>query len=203
MVWLKILVVGPSSFELYKKKLSYWYARTKDGSHPFASVLNNFTSINHTMLQAINKMHYGHYVVTAMKKAEELKTRSEDYLAAETVNWAMQVSRKPKIVAVAVPLMSDLNETIDYSGHFALHLVGFENRKMVENFWNKIEIKDGAINGEPYHTDTGHFIIDRVVGYIICKVTHSVNQGDSMIHFGELIDGNTHRYVNCMSTMEV
>lgn len=70
----------------------------------------------------MKKMTYGYSVVTALKAGDEMKTRDEDYIAAGTINWAMQTSFELPILAVAVGQKSHLNETIDYSSHFTLRL---------------------------------------------------------------------------------
>lgn len=142
------------------------------------------------MKDILNKLTYGHYILTARKEADELKTRDKDYIAAGTVNWASQVSFDPPTIMIAVGQKSDLNETIDYSERFTLHLLGKENSEMVEDFGNKSEIGDGKINGHSFTKKDHQVILDDTAGYIECKVTKSMNIGDHTIYFGEVVSAD-------------
>ncbi len=133
-------------------------------------------------------MTYGHYVLTALKPGDEMKTRDKDYLAAGTVNWAMQVSFEPKAIAVAVSQQADLNETIDYSKHFTLHLLSKKQKEMVEKFAGKSEITESTVNGVKYSKKDDELILENTLGYITCKLTHSQNIGGHTVHFGEVVN---------------
>lgn len=139
------------------------------------------------MIDILRKMTYGHYILTALKEGDDLKTRNKDYIAAGTINWASQVSFTPSIVAVAVEHNSDLNETIDYSEHFTLHLLGQENEDMIKKFATKSEIEEDKINGVPFTRKDGEVIFENTVGYVTCKLRESVNVGDHRVHFGEVV----------------
>lgn len=143
------------------------------------------------MNNTLKRMVYGHYILTALKEAKNLKTREEDYMAAGTVNWAMQVSFKPPMLAVAVGQKSDLNETIDYSEHFTLHLLGDAHKDMITTFGSGSKVEDGKINGVPFSKKNGELILDDSAGYITCKVVKSENVGDHTIHFGEVVRHET------------
>lgn len=143
------------------------------------------------MNNTLNRMVYGHYILTALKEADDLKTREKDYIAAGTVNWATQVSFEPPMVAVAVGQQSDLNETIDYSERFTLHLLGDEHKDMIMAFGSGSEVKGNKINGVPFSKKDGDLILDDSAGYITCKVVKSENVGDHTIYFGEVVRHET------------
>ncbi|HKK38363.1 MAG TPA: flavin reductase family protein [Cryomorphaceae bacterium] len=139
------------------------------------------------MKSILNKLTYGHYILTALKSGKELETRDRDYIAAGTVNWAGQVSFKPPMVAVSVGQKSDLNETINYSGRFTLHILGEQNRDMIEAFGSKSEIEDGTINGYAFSKKGGQVILDNTIGYVECVVKEYLHLGDHFVYFGEVV----------------
>ncbi len=136
-----------------------------------------------------HKFTYGYYILTALKKGDKLKTREKDYIAAGTVNWVSQVSFSPKIFSVAVAQQSDLNETIDYSEHFTLHVLSDDNKSHIKTFAEKSSIEDGLINGVPFKKKNGEAVIENTIGHATCKVIKSQNIGDHTIYFGEVING--------------
>lgn len=140
------------------------------------------------MEKLAHKFTYGYYILTALKKADNLKTRDKDYIAAGTVNWASQISFTPKMFSVAVAQQSDLNETIDYSGHFTLHVISTYHKDYIKTFAEKSTIEDGKINGVPFKTKNGEAILEDTLGHLTCKVTKSQSVGDHTLYFGEVID---------------
>ncbi|MCA1762645.1 MAG: flavin reductase family protein [Cryomorphaceae bacterium] len=155
------------------------------------------------MNKLLQKLTYGHYILTALKEGEDLKTRDNDYIAAGTVNWASQVSFEPEMLAVAVGQMSDLNETIDYSGHFTLHILGKDHKEMVEKFGSKSKVEANTINGVPFTKEKGEVVLENTLGYVTCKVTETVNVGDHTVHFGEVVRQNLQRDSEPICTMEL
>ena len=135
----------------------------------------------------LKKLSYGHYVVTALKPAEELKTRDKDYLAAGTVNWLTQVSFEPAMIAVAIGQQSQLNETIDYSEHFTIHLLGPEQKEWIEGFAGKSTVANGKINGVAFEKRDHALILKNCLGYITCLVAETTNTGDHTLHIGEVV----------------
>lgn len=155
------------------------------------------------MSKLLQKLTYGHYILTALKEGDDLKTRDSDYIAAGTVNWASQVSFEPEMLAVAVGKMSDLNETIDYSGKFTLHLLQKSQKDLVEKFGSKTEVEGDRVNGVPFTKENGELILENTIGYITCKVTETVNVGDHTIHFGEVVKQRMQNDAEPLCTMEL
>ncbi len=155
------------------------------------------------MKDLLQKMTYGHYVLTALKKSENLQTRDEDYIAAGTVNWATQVSFDPPMLAVAVGQKSDLNETIDYSEGFTLHLLSQNHKEMIEKFAGKSDIQDGKVNGIPFEKESGNLKLENTVGRLVCRLKKSENVGDHTVHFGEITQAEKGDDEQPTCTMEV
>ncbi|MEM9888397.1 MAG: flavin reductase family protein [Bacteroidota bacterium] len=139
--------------------------------------------------QILQQLTYGYYVLTALKSGDELKTRDKDYIAAGTINWLTQVSFEPPMVAVAVALDADLNETIDYSEHFTVHILAEPQADWIKKFAKDSIIENGTINGVPFKKEQEELILEGTVGYFTCKIdkNKSLTIGDHTMHFGEVI----------------
>lgn len=116
-----------------------------------------------------------------------MKSQRHDYIAAGTVNWVSQVAFKPATLMVAVGKSTDLNETIEYSSHFSVHLLGEMQSELIEPFAHKSEITGETINGIPYQIADDELIIKDAVGVIVCKVLQSVDTGDHVAYFGSVV----------------
>ncbi|MEM1325059.1 MAG: flavin reductase family protein [Bacteroidota bacterium] len=139
--------------------------------------------------QILQKLTYGFYVVTALKPGEELKTRDKDFIAAGTINWLTQVSFEPPMVAIAVDMQSDLNETIDHSEHFTVHILSAAQESWIEKFGGDSTIENGKINGVEYITKDNELILHGTIGHFTCKIdkNKSISAGDHTVHVGEVI----------------
>lgn len=140
------------------------------------------------MSDTLSRMVYGQYILTALKKGSNLKTRDKDYLAAGTINWVSQISFEPPMLVIAVKQLSDLNETIDYSGRFTLHLLDEKQADWVTRFAGDSRIEDGKINGQAFAKKEGNLILEEAAAYISCKVVKTENMGDHTLHYGEVVE---------------
>ncbi|MBZ9779570.1 flavin reductase family protein [Psychroflexus sp. CAK8W] len=155
------------------------------------------------MSKLTHKFTYGYYILTALKKSEDLETRDKDYIAAGTVNWVSQVSFSPEIISVSVGQKSDLNETIDYSEYFTLHLLSEDHKEYVKKFGIKSTIEDNKINGVPFKKQNDQAIVEDTLGYITCKVVKSQNVGDHTVYFGEVVNEEVHKDKQALCTMQL
>ena len=155
------------------------------------------------MSKLTSKFTYGYYILTALKKGENLETRDQDYIAAGTVNWVSQASFSPEIISVSVGQKSDLNETIDYSGYFTIHLLSEDHKEYVEKFGSKSSIEDGKINGVAFSKQNDQAIIEDTLGYLTCKVVENQQVGDHNVYFGEVINEEIHEDKEALSTSEL
>lgn len=155
------------------------------------------------MSKVTEKFTYGYYILTALKRADDLETRENDYIAAGTVNWVSQVSFSPRIVSVAVGQKSDLNETIDYSEQFTIHLISEDQKEYVKKFAQKSTIADGKINGVAFQKQNDQAILEDTTGFLTCKVVKSLNMGDHRIFFGEVIHEKINSDKQALCTMQL
>jgi flavin reductase (DIM6/NTAB) family NADH-FMN oxidoreductase RutF len=140
--------------------------------------------------KALQKLSNGYYILTALKPADELKTRDKDYIAAGIINWASQVSFDPLQIAVSVQEDSHINETIDYSGNFTLHVLSQKQLSLIEKFSEDSEITDDRINGVPYAVKDGMIGLKETLASIDCNLSDSVRCGDHTLHIGEVINSH-------------
>jgi flavin reductase (DIM6/NTAB) family NADH-FMN oxidoreductase RutF len=136
--------------------------------------------------KALQKLTNGYYILTARKPADELKTREEDYIAAGIINWASQVSFEPLQVGVSVQADSHLNETIDYSEQFTLHVLSDQQIEWIEKFGGDSEITDAHINGVPYSVSDGWIRLEGALVSIDCTLANTARCGDHTLHVGEV-----------------
>jgi len=139
------------------------------------------------MKELFEKLTYGYYIVTALKPGDELKTRDKDYIAAGTANWVSQLSFDPPMFGVAIGLKADLNETIDYSKHFTIHILSEGQKELIQEFAGKSVIEDGKINGIPFEKKDHALVLHNTIGHFTCKVEKSINNGDHTLHIGEVV----------------
>lgn len=146
----------------------------------------------------LEKLTNGLYIVTSRKKAIEMETRNEDYLAAGTISWATQSSFEPPMVTIAVQKESDLAETIAKADQFSLHVLGMDQKEMVKDFAkeSKVDRIRQKINGYDFHNgqSTNLPILNGTIGYLECELKNQINnQGDHLLFIGEVIGGEIHK----------
>lgn len=160
--------------------------------------------LNHIMDidKALQKLTYGYYILTAVKPGDELKTRDKDYIAAGIINWASQVSFEPLQVGVSVQADSHLNETIDYSKSFTLHILSENQKDFIEAFSEDSEITSNLINGIPYTMKDDRISFENVLASIPCDLSNSVRCGDHTLHIGEVVSGHVLGHSSPLTTVK-
>ena len=125
---------------------------------------------------------YGLYVLGA---------RAGDRRNGMTMNWAIQVSFDPKLMAVSVEKTAVTHALIAEGGVFSLNLVDREDRAIVRKFTKPVEVDEdaGTLNGFPFHDGrSGAPILDQAVGFVDCSVRQSVDLGGYTLFLGEVVD---------------
>jgi len=129
------------------------------------------------------KMPSGLYVVGA---------RAGDRRNGMTLNWAMQVSVSPKLLAISVEEAAFTHALISESGVFTLNLIDREDRAIVRKFTKPVEVDAaaGTMNGFPYHDGprTGAPVLDQAVAFVECEVRQSPKVGEYTLFIGEIVD---------------
>ena len=130
--------------------------------------------------QVLRLFTYGLYALTA---------REGDDASAMTVNWATQVSFTPPLVAVSIERESLTGAMARRTGQFALCVYAAEQRELAGQLGRhraKVPEKFADVAWEP-GAATGCPILAGTLGAIECRITGSIDAGDSVLVVAEVI----------------
>jgi flavin reductase (DIM6/NTAB) family NADH-FMN oxidoreductase RutF len=136
--------------------------------------------------QVLRQFSYGLYAVTA---------REGDEIAAMTVNWAMQVSFAPPLIAVSMERESRTRDIAMRTGVFALCVFAADQREiagLLGRHSAKIPEKFAGITWAA-GSATDCPLIDGTLGALECRVVNSTEAGDSILVLAEVIAAHTLR----------
>ena len=140
--------------------------------------------------QALQQLSYGFYLVATRADGDDLKTRSEDWVSAGTVSWAMQSSFDPPLITIAIQKDSDLNETIQKSQVFSLTVLGTQERELIQRFAERTDVdySNNAVNGISYREgETGAPLLDCGVATLECTLEDALTTpGDHLLFVGRI-----------------
>jgi len=123
---------------------------------------------------------YGIYVLTA--------DDGKGNIAAATVNWVTQTAFAPPLLVVGVKADSGAYAAIKAGRHFALNMLGKDQKALAFTFFRPADVADGKISGQAYRRgETGAPVLIDALGAVECRVTHIVEQGDHHIVVGEVV----------------
>jgi flavin reductase (DIM6/NTAB) family NADH-FMN oxidoreductase RutF len=118
-------------------------------------------------------------------------SRAGDRRNGMTLNWASQLSSKPKLVGIAVEKPAFTHELITEGRVFSLCIIDREDRAIVRKFTKPVEVDAAAstLNGFRYRDGkTGAPILEQAVAYLDCEVRQDVDLGDHTLFVGEIVD---------------
>jgi len=132
---------------------------------------------------------YGIYVLTA--------DDGEGNIAAATVNWVTQTAFAPPLLVVGVKADSGACAAIKSGRHFALNMLGKDQKVLAFTFFRPADVADGKISGQAYRKgETGAPILIEALSAVECRVTEIVEQGDHHIVVGEVIQAILERPIS-------
>lgn len=141
--------------------------------------------------KALKQLSYGYYLVATRKDGHDLKTRSEDWVSAATVSWAIQSSFKPALITIAVQKDSDLNETIQKAQCFSLTVLGKNDEELIKKFAKQTEVdySNQSVNGIAYtEGETGAPLLDCGIATLECTLEDSLTtHGDHLLFVGKIV----------------
>jgi flavin reductase (DIM6/NTAB) family NADH-FMN oxidoreductase RutF len=118
-------------------------------------------------------------------------SRAGDRRNGMTLNWASQLSSKPKLLGIAVEKPAFTHELIAEGRVFSLCIIDREDRAIVRKFTKPVEVDAAAstLNGFAYRDGkTGAPILEQAVAYLDCEVRQDVDLGDHTLFVGEIVD---------------
>ena len=148
-----------------------------------------------TLDKALKQLSYGYYIVATRKDGHDLKTRSEDWVSAATVSWAIQSSFEPALITIAVQKDSDLNETIQKAQAFSLTVLGKQDEELIKKFAQQTEVdySNQSVNGVAYREgQTGSPLLDCGIATLECKLEDALTtHGDHLLFVGKIVGATT------------
>jgi flavin reductase (DIM6/NTAB) family NADH-FMN oxidoreductase RutF len=132
---------------------------------------------------ALRMIPYGIYVLTA--------DDGKGGIAAATVNWVTQTAFAPPLVVVGVKADSGACALVKTTKHFALNMLGKDQKGLAFTFFKPAQAADGKISGQEYRKGaTGAPILAGAPAAVECKVVSVVEQGDHHIVVGEVVEAH-------------
>jgi len=136
---------------------------------------------------ALRSFHHGLHVLTSGQGAAA---------HAATVTWAMQISLKPRRVAVGLRKDSHIYPIVREHGVFALNVVGEGQEALAATFFKYVpaddqrfaaySFVDGALTGAPLLLDA--------VAWLECRVVEETNTaGDHGLFIADVLAGGVHQ----------
>jgi flavin reductase (DIM6/NTAB) family NADH-FMN oxidoreductase RutF len=130
---------------------------------------------------ALRMIPYGIYVLTA--------DDGKGNVGAATVNWVTQGSFTPPLVAVGVKADSGAHTVVKGTGHFALNMLGKDQKGLAFTFFKPAKVEGGKLSGQDFHHGAnGSPILDAAVAAVECSVSQIVEIGDHHIVVGEVTE---------------
>jgi len=108
-----------------------------------------------------------------------------------TINWAMQVSVRPKLLAVSIEGSALTHELVSSGGCFTLSLISREQRREVRRFVKPaVENLDaGTLSGVAFRDGlSGAPIPALAIAWLDCEVRHVLATGSHTLFVGEVVD---------------
>ena len=108
-----------------------------------------------------------------------------------TLNWATQVSTKPKLVAVSVEVGALTHQLVHDGRVFSLNILNRADRPIVRKF-----VKPLDETGDPHNlagfevaaASTGSPILAQALAWLDCEVRHEVPFDSHTLFVGEVVD---------------
>jgi flavin reductase (DIM6/NTAB) family NADH-FMN oxidoreductase RutF len=126
---------------------------------------------------------YGIYVLTAKD--------GKGNIAAATVNFVTQSSFAPPLVVVGVKADSGSYQAVKDAGHFALNMLGKDQKSLAFTFFRPADVTEGKLSGQSYRPGTtGAPILSDAPAAVECRVKTILAEGDHHIVVGEVVEAH-------------
>ena len=135
--------------------------------------------------RALQCIPYGLYVVGVA---------NGEMISTIVANWAMQVSFRPALVAIAVEDDSRMRERIELAGFFSVNMLPPKNVQLARTFLKPKETRGNAVGGRQLtRSRNGSPFLQDAVASIECRVAEKHAAGDHILFLGEVVDAAVRR----------
>lgn len=132
-----------------------------------------------------------------------LGTKDGDSIDAGTVNFVMQTSFKPPLVAMGVKKDSKLYSQIKASGQFALSFLKSGQKDLAFAYFRPVQVEDDQIGGHSYEThDTGAPVLTEAPAWVEGHVVGEVDVGDHSCVVGEVTNAGVREEAHILTLEE-
>ncbi|MBU6229763.1 MAG: flavin reductase family protein [Cyanobacteria bacterium REEB459] len=134
----------------------------------------------------LRKIPHGLYIC-GVRQAEDLN--------GFTASWVMQASFTPPLVVNCVKNDSTSHAMIKASGVFALSFLESGQKDLAQRFFKPLRRVGNKFEDIDFYPapETGCPVIQDTLGYLECRVTGAVEQGDHTVFVAEVIGACLHR----------
>ncbi len=135
---------------------------------------------------ALRMIPYGIFVLTA--------DDGKGNISAATVNWVTQSAFAPPLVVIGIKSDSGAHGIIKNAKHFALNMLGKDQKGVAFTFFKPTEVTDGKLSGQAYHKGTtGVPLLDDAIAAVECKLVTVVEEGDHHVFVGEVVEAHVNK----------
>ena len=133
--------------------------------------------------QALRSFHYGLHILTC---------GLGDTAHAATITWVMQISLKPKRVAVGIRKDSHIYTVVREHGVFALNVVGEGQEDLAATFFKYVAPLERRFARYPFEegATTGSPLLLDCIAWLECRLVEEANGGgDHGLFVAEILSG--------------
>ena len=133
--------------------------------------------------QALRSFHYGLHILTS---------GLGDTAHAATITWVMQISLKPRRVAVGIRKDSHIYTVVREHGVFALNVVGEGQEDLAATFFKYVAPLERRFARYPFEegATTGSPLLLDCIAWLECRLVEEANDGgDHGLFVAEILSG--------------
>ena len=123
---------------------------------------------------------------------------------AMTVNWVMQSSFEPPMVAVAIEVESASLRLVRESGAFAVSVLPSGARQLAGKLGRSSANVPDKLHGVAHHPApaTGSPVLEEATGWLDCRVAAELPSGDHVLVLAEVVEAGAAREAETLTLRE-
>ena len=130
-------------------------------------------------------IHFARFTITS---------RHDGITAAGTINWVMQTSVEPLLIAASIKTGAGVGAIVAKSRKFAVNVLGSDQKSVAEAFFSPAQVVGDRINNVPFRMgNDGLPILAQVPCACECAVTNIHPNGDHELVIGQITTVHEHQ----------
>ncbi|HEX5437816.1 MAG TPA: flavin reductase family protein [Gemmatimonadaceae bacterium] len=133
-----------------------------------------------------------------------LGVRVDDQMHAMTVNWVMQASFEPPMIAVAIENESRSLPMLRRSGAFVLNILPTGARQLAGALGRSSANVPNKLEGVPHHPGpvSGAPVLDEATGWLECRIASEQPAGDHVVMAAEVVEAGVQHEADTLTLKE-